>query len=94
MVTSDIDPLAPEESRHRENSMQKLSKLLSLLQVATILGLSPHTVRSFVRQGKLHPIRICRRLLFEPEEIAMFIGRARAAPYTRVADVHTDGNCP
>jgi len=82
MVTSDIDPLAPEESRHRENSTQTLSNLLSLLQVAAILGLSPHTVRSFVRQGKLHPIRICRRLLFDPEEIAMFISRARYPLHT------------
>jgi predicted DNA-binding transcriptional regulator AlpA len=94
MITSDLHPLAPDESRqNRENSMQKLSKLLSLLEVATILGLSPHTVRSFVRQGKLHPLRLCRRLLFDPEEIAMFIARARVAR-TRIADGHTDGSCP
>jgi predicted site-specific integrase-resolvase len=57
--------------------MKELPKLYTLLEVAAALGLSPHTIRSFVRQGKLHPLRICRRLLFDPQELAQFICDAR-----------------
>jgi hypothetical protein len=57
--------------------MQDLPKLLSLSEVAEILGLSPHTIRSFVRQGRLRPLPICRRLLFDPEEVSLFICAAR-----------------
>lgn len=52
-------------------------QLLSLLDVARLLGLSPHTIRSFVRNGKLRSVRICRRLLFHPDEIARFISEAK-----------------
>lgn len=51
--------------------------LLTLLAVANALCVSPHTVRSFVRQGKLRPVRICRRLLFHPDEIARFLAEAK-----------------
>lgn len=51
-------------------------QLLTLLAVANALCVSPHTVRSWVRQGKLRPIRICRRLLFAPAEIERFLAEA------------------
>jgi DNA-binding transcriptional MerR regulator len=57
--------------------MKELPKLYTLPEVATALGLSPHTIRSFVRQGKLSPLRICRRLLFDPEEIAGFVASVK-----------------
>jgi len=44
-------------------------RLLTLSEVADLLRLSPHTVRSFVRKGKLKPIKICRRLLFSQESV-------------------------
>jgi predicted site-specific integrase-resolvase len=66
-------------SAPRETIMQDLTKLLTLSEVAAILGLSPHTIRSFVRQGKLHPLPICRRLLFDQEDVSNLIGRARGA---------------
>jgi excisionase family DNA binding protein len=52
-------------------------QLLSLSEVATALRVSPHTVRSWVRSGRLLPIRICRRLLFDPAEVTRFISEAR-----------------
>ena len=52
-------------------------QLLTLLGVAKALCVSPHTVRSWVRKGKLKPVRICRRLLFHPAEIAGFLARAQ-----------------
>ena len=50
--------------------MDKLQRLYSLDEVAQLFNLSPHTVRALVRKGKLHPVPICRRLLFDPAEIA------------------------
>jgi hypothetical protein len=52
-------------------------RLLTLLAVAEALALSPHTIRALVRKGKLHPVRICRRLLFDPTEIGRFLDAAR-----------------
>lgn len=48
-------------------------RLLTLLETAETLRLSPHTVRSFVRKGKLCPVRICRRLLFRVVDVEQFI---------------------
>ena len=52
-------------------------RLLTLLAVAHALSVSPHTVRSWVRKGKLRPLRICRRLLFDPSEIERFISECQ-----------------
>jgi excisionase family DNA binding protein len=48
-------------------------QLLTLLELANALRVSPHTIRSWVRKDKLRPIRICRRLLFHPQEIERFL---------------------
>jgi excisionase family DNA binding protein len=55
-------------------------QLLSLDLVATALGVSRHTVRSFVRQGRLRPTRVCRRLLFDPTDVEEFVRKAQGAP--------------
>lgn len=52
-------------------------RLLSLLAVAHALSVSPHTIRSWVRKGRLRPLRICRRLLFDPREVERFIAECR-----------------
>jgi predicted site-specific integrase-resolvase len=52
-------------------------QLLPLAAVARALCVSPHTIRSWVRQGRLRPVRICRRLLFHPDEIARFLAGAQ-----------------
>lgn len=51
-------------------------QLLTLVAVAKALSVSPHTVRSWIRKGRLHPIRLCRKLLFHPDEIARFLAEA------------------
>jgi excisionase family DNA binding protein len=50
-----------------------IPELLTLRDIARKLCVSPHTVRAWVRQGKLQPLRICRRLLFHPDEVARFL---------------------
>jgi len=52
-------------------------KLLTLAAVAEALAVSPHTVRMWVRKGKIQPVRICRRLLFSPDEITRFLAGAK-----------------
>jgi DNA-binding transcriptional MerR regulator len=46
-------------------------RLLTLLEVADLLRLSPHTIRAWVRKQKL------RRLLFHPDELARFLAEAK-----------------
>jgi excisionase family DNA binding protein len=50
-----------------------IPQLLTLLELAEKLRVSPHTVRSWVRNGKLRPVRLCRRLLFHPDEVCRFL---------------------
>jgi excisionase family DNA binding protein len=52
-------------------------RLLDLQTVALQLSVSPHTVRKWVKDGKLRPTRICRRLLFESSEISRFVSEAK-----------------
>lgn len=61
--------------------------LLDLRQVAECCHVSPHTVRKWVRLGRLKPLRICRRLLFHPDELVRFLviqdGGKSPAPHRR-----------
>jgi len=52
-------------------------KLLTLAVVAEALAVSPHTVRMWVRKNRLRPVRICRRLLFSPDEVTRFLAEAK-----------------
>lgn len=56
---------------------ENVPQLLPLVAVAKALCVSPHTVRSWVRKGKLKPVRICRRLLFHPDELARLLAEAK-----------------
>jgi excisionase family DNA binding protein len=56
---------------------ENIPQLLTLLAVAKALCVSPHTVRAWVRKGTLRPVRICRRLLFHPDEIARFLSTSQ-----------------
>ena len=57
--------------------MADMVKLLTLLAVADVLSISPHTIRKMVRDGRLRPTRICRRLLFDPVELQRFLDSAK-----------------
>jgi len=50
------------------NNNVQISRLVDIDQLAELWRVSPHTIRSFVRQNRLRPTRVCRRLLFSPEE--------------------------
>ena len=55
------------------DTIPQVPQLLPLLAVAKALCVSPHTVRAWVRKGRLRPVRICRRLLFDPAEVSRFV---------------------
>jgi excisionase family DNA binding protein len=55
---------------------ETVPQLMTLLVLARTLCVSPHTVRAWVKKGKLRPVRICRRLLFHPDEVARFLAEA------------------
>lgn len=52
-------------------------RLLTLLEVSDLLRVSKHTVRAWVRKGRIRPVRLCRRLLFSADEIARLIAGAK-----------------
>lgn len=59
---------------------ETVPQLLTLLELAAKLKVSPHSIRSWVRMGKLTPTRICRRLLFAPDEVTRFLHEAGNRP--------------
>ena len=54
-------------------------QLYDLTELAKALKVSPHTISAWVRQGRLRPLRICRRLLFDPADVQNFLAQARNA---------------
>jgi len=52
-------------------------QLLTLRDLAANLRVSPHTIRGWVKKDKLRPIRLCRRLLFHPDDVAHFLAKAK-----------------
>jgi hypothetical protein len=55
-----------------------MEKLMDVNAVGECLGISPFTVRLYIKQKKLNPIRIGRRVLVEPAEIERFLTEAKA----------------
>jgi excisionase family DNA binding protein len=54
-----------------------MEPLQSVEAVARTLSLSVWTVRAYIRQGKIRPVRIGRRVLIEPCEIVRIIDEGK-----------------
>jgi len=54
-----------------------MEPLKSIEEAAETLALSPWTVRAYVRQGRIRPVRIGRRVLIELSEIRRVIEEGR-----------------
>jgi excisionase family DNA binding protein len=52
-------------------------QLLTLLEVAERLRVSPHTIRAWIRKARIRPVGLCRKLLFHPDEIARFVAETK-----------------
>jgi excisionase family DNA binding protein len=59
-----------------------MESLKSVEEAAESLGLSPWTIRLYVRQGKIRPVRIGRRVLIEPGEIQRIIAEGKQSGQT------------
>jgi excisionase family DNA binding protein len=53
------------------------SLLLGLKDAAASLGLSHWTLRDWIRRGKLHAVRLGRRVLVEPAELERLVAAGR-----------------
>jgi excisionase family DNA binding protein len=54
-----------------------MEKLLTIDQAAELLGISPWTVRLYIRNRKLMAVHIGRRVLIEQSELRKFVEQAR-----------------
>ena len=50
---------------------------LGLKEAASAIGLSHWTLRKYIADGKIIPVRIGRRVLIEPSELRRFLEQAR-----------------
>jgi excisionase family DNA binding protein len=66
MNASKVTPLA-----------DSLSPLLSINQVARLLGISRKTLYALIRRGDLLPIRVGERLRFDQADIRAYLERQR-----------------
>jgi len=61
---------------------EQVPRLMDLNELAALWRVSPHTIRAWVQAKRLHPTRICRRLLFHPDECARFLAAGTSDPQT------------
>ena len=59
-----------------------MTALKSINEAAGLLGISPWTVRSWVKAGKLRPVRLGRRVLLSEAELERLIAESQAQPTT------------
>jgi excisionase family DNA binding protein len=60
-----------------EGATELQQLLVSVPDAAEAVGLSPWTIRQYVRLGKIHVVRIGRRVLIEPSELQRLIDEGR-----------------
>lgn len=78
-------PIAPTTTTHHATTMQtnpdRLTPLLTVTDVAEILGVTPRTVRRIADRGELPRVRLGRRSVrFEQSAVEEFIARHTEAP--------------
>ena len=51
--------------------------LIDLQEAARLTSLSPHTIRAYIKKGRIPAVRFCRRLLIETESLRKLIAESR-----------------
>jgi len=64
-----------------------MEALLSIERAAQVLGISPWTVRRYIANKKILPVRIGRRVLLEQQELQRMVQEGRAERADRTGDV-------
>lgn len=65
-------------------SDRQLHHKMSLADAAPILGVSPHTLRTWVRQRKVPFYRSGRRIVFSRTDLDLFMEGCRVSPQETV----------
>jgi excisionase family DNA binding protein len=52
-------------------------KLINVKEAAGLLGVSPFTVRAWLREGRLAHIRLGRRVVLDPADLTRFVDAGR-----------------
>jgi excisionase family DNA binding protein len=62
--------------------------VVDIQEAARLTSLSPYTIRAYIKNGRLASVRVGRRVLIEPREIARLIekGRTQASTATENGD--------
>jgi excisionase family DNA binding protein len=55
-----------------------MNPLYDVKTAAQALAVSPWTIRAYIRDGKLHPVRLGRLVRLDEEELQRFVDQARA----------------
>jgi excisionase family DNA binding protein len=63
-------------------------KLLNVQEAAVKLGISPLTMRAWIRQRRLPSVRLGRRVLLDPQDIERFIDANRVKPIALRGGIH------
>src|SRR2546429_4444011 len=66
-------PIQPRAATCDERGEKKMKPLKSVEEAAGLLGISPWTVRGYIRDGKIKPVRLGRRVLVEEAELERFV---------------------
>jgi len=56
-----------------------MEALLNIRSAAKLLAVSTWTIRGYIRQGKLHPVRIGRLVRLDVEELSRFVASNKTA---------------
>ena len=59
---------------------QRENDRLNLLEAAPIVGVSPYTLRAWIRQRRIPFYRVGRRVMFSRQELEGFMDRHRVDP--------------
>lgn len=66
-----------------------MNQLYDVKAAARQLAVSPWTIRLYIRQGKLHPVRIGRLVRLEDEELSRFVASNKAAGNSSSIQIHS-----
>ena len=82
ITASDVKPHGALAKPPGKTVMEKsdMQPLRSVRKAAELLGISPWTVRAYIRDGKLRPVRIGRRVLLAEAELERFVAEGQQAP--------------
>jgi excisionase family DNA binding protein len=68
-----------------------MRELLGLQAAGKLLGISPHTLRSWARRGLVIPARLGRRVLFDPADLEAFVEANKVRGGSRAEQGPTKG---